>query len=168
MNLKHLLAAAAIAGTASASIAAMPDPVVLLPTGPGMFAGSFVQPVEGLFIDTFSFIPDTFRGRVSVSLTSLSGPVSFFTASLNDQNFSFFPELGQINFSFSAFVNNDVPLTLTVFGAVLDKDGNPGGLGSYGGSITAAVPEPQTWALLLAGLSGIAVAARTARRVKVS
>lgn len=168
MNLKHLIAAAAIAGAASASIAATPDPVVLLPTGPGTFTGSFVQPVDGLFIDTFSFIPDTFRGRVSVSLSSLSGPVSFFTASLNDQNFSFFPELGQINFSFSAFVNNDVPLTLTVFGAMLDKDGNPGGLGSYGGSITAAVPEPQTWALLLAGLSGIAVAARTARRVKVS
>ena len=104
---------------------------------------------------------------MSVSLSSLSGPVSFFTASLNDQNFSFFPELGQIDFSFSAFVNNDVPLTLTVFGAVLNKDGNPGGLGSYSGSITAAVPEPQTWALLLAGLAGIAVAARKARPVQV-
>ena len=167
MNLKHLLAAAAIAGAAGASIAATPDPVVLLTTGPGTFAGSFVQPVDGLFIDTFSFIPDTFRGRVSVSLTSLSGPVSFFTASLNGQDFSFFPELGQVDFSFNAYVNNDVPLSLTVFGAVLDGNGNPGGLGSYGGSITAAVPEPQTWALLLAGLAGVAVAARKARPVTV-
>ena len=167
MNLKQLLAAAAIAGAASASIAATPDPVLLLPTGPGLFAGSFVQPVDGLFIDTFSFIPDTFRGRVSVSLSSLSGPVSFFTASLNGQDFSFFPELGQVDFSFNAYVNNDVPLSLTVFGAVLDGNGNPGGLGSYGGSITAAVPEPQTWALLLAGLAGIAVAARKARPVQV-
>ena len=166
MKFKTLIAAVALVGCAGVSQA---DTVVTLtPTGPGMFAGGFTQAVDGVFVDTFSFIPDTFRGRVSVSLSSLSGPVSFFTASLNDQNFSFFPELGQINFSFSAFVNNDVPLTLTVFGAVLDKDGNPGGLGSYGGSITAAVPEPQTWALLLAGLSGIAVAARTARRVKVS
>lgn len=167
MNLKQLLAAAAIAGAASASIAATPDPVMLLPTGPGMFAGSFVQPVEGLFIDTFSFIPDAFRGRVSVSLSSLSGPVSFFTASLNGQDFSFFPELGQVDFSFNAYVNNDVPLSLTVFGAVLDGKGNLGGLGSYSGSITAAIPEPQTWALFLAGLAGIAVAGRKARPVKV-
>ena len=163
MNLKHLLAAAALAGSTSLSFAATPDPVLLLPVGPGTFAGSFVQPVDGLFIDTFSFIPDTFQGRVSVRLSSLSGPVSFFTASLNGQDFSFFPELGQVDFSFSASVNNDVPLTLIVFGAVLDMDGNPNGTGSYGGSITAAVPEPQTYALLLAGLAAIGFAVRRKR-----
>lgn len=163
MNLKRLLAAAALAGSASLSFAATPDPVLLLPTGPGMYAGSFVQSVDGLFIDTFSFIPDSFKGRVSVSLSSLTGPVSFFTASLNGQDFSFFPELGKIDFSFNAYVNNDVPLTLTVFGAVLDLDGNPNGPGSYSGSITAAVPEPQTYALLLAGLAAIGMAARRKR-----
>lgn len=168
MNLKTLIAAAALASAASLSFAATPDPIQLLPTGPGSFAGSFVQAVDGLFIDTFSFIPDSFSGRVSVTLTSLSGPVSFFTASLNGQDFSFFPELGLPNFSFQALVSSDTPLTLTVFGAVVDSNGNPNGPGSYGGSITAAaVPEPQTWALLLAGLAGIAFAARRPRRVKV-
>ena len=42
-------------------------------------------------------------------------------------------------------------------------DGNPNGAGSYGGSITAAVPEPQTYALLLAGLAAIGFAARRKR-----
>ncbi len=162
MKLKNLLAAAALAGSAGLSFAD-PPPIVLLPVGPGMFAGSFVQEVDGLFIDTFSFIPDTFRGRVSVTLSSISGPVSFFTASLNGQDFSFFPELGQVDFSFNAYVNNDVPLMLTVFGAVLDLDGNPMGPGSYGGSITANIPEPQTYALLLAGLAAIGFAARRKR-----
>ena len=160
MKLQSLLVAAALAGSAGLSFAAPPDPVPLLPAAPDVLAGSFTQPVDGLFIDTFSFVPGTFSGLVSVSLSSLSGPVSFFTASLNGQDFSYFPELGDPVFSFHARVASDMLLSLTVFGAVLDADGNPAGAGSYTGSITAAVPEPHTWGLLLAGLVGVGLAAR--------
>jgi hypothetical protein len=160
MKLKTLVAAAALAGSAGLSFAAPPAPVMLTPTGPGMFSGEFTQSVDGLFIDTFSFVPETFGGLVSVSLSSLSGPVSFFTASLNGQDFSYFPEEGHPDFAFRALVAADTSLTLMVFGAVLDADGNPAGAGAYHGAITAAVPEPQTPALLLAGLAVLAFAAR--------
>ena len=162
MKFKRFLIAASLAGATGLASAATPDPVLLAPAGPGAFSGSFTQAVEGLFIDTFSFMPASFSGRVSVSLAGVSGPVSFFTAELNGLGFSFFPELGADNFSFQANVTADTPLSLTVFGAVLDADGNPGGAGSYRGSIMAAIPEPQTYALLLAGL--LAVSGVAARR----
>lgn len=153
MKLKNLLAAVALVGSAGVSQA---DTVVTLtPTGPGMFAGEFTQAVEGVFVDYFSFIPVSFAGLVSVTLSSLSGPVTFFVGSLNDQDFPNF-EPAPADFSFQAYVSDDRPLKLTVFGAVLDANGNPGGAGSYRGLITAAVPEPQTWALMLAGLVGVA------------
>ena len=163
MKFKTLFCAAMLAGSASLSSAATPDPVQLVPIGSGMLSGSFDQPVDGLFVDTFSFMPTAVEGLVSVTLSSLTDPVSFFSASLNGQDFSFFPELGQPDFMFQAFVGADMPLTLTVFGAVLDADRNPSGMGSYRG-VVVAVPEPQTYALLLAGLFGVALAARRGRR----
>ncbi|MBC7779967.1 MAG: FxDxF family PEP-CTERM protein [Proteobacteria bacterium] len=161
MKLKHFFLAAALVGAAGLS-RADPPPITLLPTGPGVFSAEFLQPVDGLFIDVFSFLPETFDGQVSVTLSSVTGPVSFFTASLNDQNFSFFPEAGLIDFSFGALVTGDVPLTLTVFGAVLDAEGNPNGPGSYRGTVTAvaAIPEPETYGLMLAGLAFLGARAR--------
>ena len=166
MKFKTLLATVALVGSAGLSQA---DTVVtLVPTGPGMFAGEFTQAVEGVFVDTFSFIPASFAGLVSVSLSSLSGPVTFFVGSLNGQDFSNF-EPAPASFAFSAFVTADMPLMLTVFGAVLDANGNPGGAGSYRGVITAAVPEPQTWALMLAGIAGLAgLSSASARRRKAA
>ena len=115
------LLAVALAGSICASAGA--QQVTLTPGAPGMLSGSFTQAVNGLFIDTFSFSPASVGGLVSVVLSNVSGPVSFFTASLNDQNFSFFPESGATNFAFNATFASVVPLTLTVFGAVLDSVG---------------------------------------------
>ncbi|MBT9504785.1 MAG: FxDxF family PEP-CTERM protein [Burkholderiaceae bacterium] len=161
---QRFLCAIALAGATSLSWAAPPDPVPLMPAGPGLYLGGFTQAVDGLFIDTFSFMPAAFDGLVSVTLSSLAGPVSFFTASLNGQDFSYFPELGQTDFMFQAQVTSSMPLSLTVFGAVLDGDGNPLGAGSYSGAITVAVPEVQSYALMLAGLAGLALAARRRRK----
>jgi len=164
MKLHHcIFGAIVLAGAASLASAASPDPVLLTPAGPGLLSGGFTQAVDGLFIDTFSFMPSAFDGLVSVTLSSLGGPVSFFTASLNGQDFSYFPELGQTDFAFQAQVTSSMPLSLTVFGAVLDADGNPLGAGSYIGAITVAVPAVQSYALMLAGLVGLALAARRRR-----
>lgn len=160
---QRFLGAIVLAGATSLAWAAPPDPVPLMPAGTGMLAGGFTQAVDGLFVDTFDFMPAAVDGLVSVTLSSLAGPVSFFTASLNGQDFSYFPELGQTDFRFQAQVSSSMPLSLTVFGAVLDGDGNPLGAGSYSGAITVAVPEVQSYALMLAGLVGLAAVARRRR-----
>ena len=102
-----------------------------------------------------------------MTLSSVGGPVSIFTASLNDQDFSFLPEVDGPEFSFTATVTADAPLTLTVFGTVLDSDGNPNGAGSYHGTINAssvaAVPEPETDASMLAGIAAVGWGARRRR-----
>ena len=86
--------------------------------------------------------------------------MSFFTASLNDQDFSFLPEVDGPDFSFTATVTADAPLTLTVFGTVLDSDGNPNGAGSYHGTINAS---SETDASMLAGIAAVGWGARRRR-----
>ncbi len=166
MNAKSLLATlplvlTALAGAAPAGAAE----IVLAPTGPSGYAGSFTQAADGLVVDDFSFSPTAFDATVSVTLSSLSGPVSFFTAAfypdtaaeIDFQNLT--NDVGG-SFSFAAPVTSSMPLTLRVFGAVTDAMGNLGGSGAYHVSVIAAVPEPATYALLFAGLIGVGAAVR--------
>ena len=157
MTFKNLLFAATLALSVGAAAAA--DSTLTLDLlGPDRAEQTFsgASDAEGFVIDTYVIDPLPFSGVAWVTLSSLSGPVSFFSAFFNDQTFSFFPEDGPLtNVSFQASFTADTPLTLSVFGAVLDADGNPGGPGSYTGSISA-VPEPQTYLLMAAGLLAIA------------
>ena len=168
MNFKMLAASAALAVAASASFAqdAPPTiPLVLTASAGNVLGTTFQRQVTGFFVDTFEFTPPTFSGMVSVTLASLSGPVSFFAAYLNGQGFSHFPEDGP-TFAFSAKVASDAPLTLLVsgFAGILGEDAAPvAAAGTYSGTITAqaaAIPEPQTYALMLAGLGVVGAMAR--------
>lgn len=110
MNIKMILASAGLAAAASAASAqeATPVPVILTPSG-GSLVAEFTRSATGLFVDTFSFTPTSVSGTVSVTLTPVNGSVSFFAALLNDDGFSFMPELGQA----SAFNPPSTPARLS-------------------------------------------------------
>jgi len=169
MNFNKSLIGLALAATASWASAQAETPaigVVLAPAGAGTFSTSFTQPVNGFFLDTFTFTPATFSGNVAVSLVPSGPQVNFFAALLNDQGFSFFAESGATNFDFMATVNSSSPLRLQVFGFSGDEEGNvevTGMAGSYRATITAAIPEPETYALMLAGLAFVGFWARRKR-----
>ncbi len=170
MRFKVLVAAAALTLSASATFAqdATPIPLVLTPSGTGMFSTTFQHTVTGLFIDTFSFTPASFSGNVAVSLTPIDGTITFFSALLNGEGFSFFPEDGLTKFEFQSAVNSKVPLELQVFGFAGDAETLTDMTATYGGTITAtavgAIPEPQTYGLMLAGLALMGAIGRRAKR----
>lgn len=170
MKFKIFTAAAVLALSASATVAqdATPIPLVLAPSGSGMFATSFERTVTGLFIDTFTFTPSAFSGELSVSLEPLAGPINFFSALINGEGFSFLPENGQTTFAFNSMVSADQPLELVVFGYAGDPETLTDMTASYRGVVTAqavtAIPEPQTYALMLAGLFMVGAAGHRWRR----
>ena len=163
----HALAATvvlSVAATASLAQPVDPIPLVLTPSAPGTSSTTFERSATGLFVDTFTFTPSAFTGSVAVNLTPLTGPVNFFAALLNGEGFSFLPETGQTSFAFQANVTATMPLELTVLGFAGNADTLTPASGSYRGTITAqtvtAIPEPETYALMLAGLAMLGAAAR--------
>ena len=171
MKFKMLAASATMIFAASATVGqeVVPIALVLAPGVGNTLATTFQQSVSGLFVDTFSFMPANVAGNVSVTLTPVSGPVNFFAALLNDEGFSSFPESGQSSFSFQSIVNADALLSLTVFGFAGDTELLAEGSASYSGTVqvqtAAAIPEPETYALLLAGLGAIGAVARRRRSI---
>ena len=173
MNLKQLVVSATLVLAASAACAQdAPIPLALVTTGPNLLGTTFQRSVSGLFIDVFSFTPAAVAGTVSVTLTPLDTSINFFAALINGDSFSFFPESGATNFSFQSVVDARSPLSLTVFGYAGDASNLTDASGRYSGSIqvqtVAAVPEPETYALLLAGLATLgALKQRSSRRKEI-
>jgi hypothetical protein len=170
MNFKLLAAAAAVALSAQASFAQSdppPIPLTFTLSAPNTLTASFERAVSGLFVDTFALSPSRFSGDVSVSLRPVQGPIHFFSALLDGEGFSFDPDAGNTTFDFSSKVSAGATLPLTVLGFAGDADTLTASAGTYAGAITvqlAAVPEPQTYALMLAGLAVVGGMARRSRR----
>lgn len=168
MNIKMIVASVglAVATLAAQAQDANPIPLTLTPAGDALVV-TFTRSVSGLFVDTFSFMPASVSGLVSITLTPTNGSIDFFAALLNDQAFGFSPELGQTSFSFQSALDTFAPLTLTVFGFAGNSEMLVDAAGSYSGSVrvesVSVIPEPHTYALLLMGLGVVGFAARWRR-----
>lgn len=169
MRIKYLVAAATFA-FASVSFAQESPPIglVLNPSAGGRLSTTFQRSVNGFFLDTFTFTPSAVSGNVSVNLMPASGPINFFSALLNGQGFSFFPENGNTAFSFQSMVDATQPLVLQVLGFGGSAEDLTAAAASYSGSVTvnpiAAIPEPETYALMLGGLAMLSAWAKRRRR----
>lgn len=154
MKIRLHAIAAALACCASAAMAqGMPPTTVLLsPTGNGTAGATFTQYVSGLFVDYFVFAPNTISGTATVTLTPLSGPVTFFSALLNDTAVGAPAENGMTNLGAQSMVTSGMPIMLTVFGYSGDVNAFMPAAGSYTVAISVAVPEPAGYALMMAGL----------------
>lgn len=164
MKLRSLaLGIAMFASSCVASAAAYT--ITLNPTTPNHYSASFgATPNIGAFSDSFTFTPNLTLGSTA--------SVLFFNFAL-DGNFNYDPNL-VVHFSSANLngnnltISNGIPVSTagitlpSISGPlVLTVTGTSGG-GSYAGvmNVTMAVPEPETYGMMLAGLALVGVVAR--------
>jgi hypothetical protein len=140
MNMKSVCLAVLLAGLSATSFAA--DQSIDLSSGSANFGST--KPLLDLGDDVLTFT-GLASGTYKVSVTLSSSNILDLTGSLNGQALTLVPNL-PIVFGYLSDYSTAAPLALTVFGTAVSK-------GTYAGTITAsAVPEPETYALMLAGL----------------
>ena len=164
MQLKSIIAAIALAATGS-SFAATP-----LSFDADGTAGFTNVPAAGSFTDDYSFtVPDAFDMTAGSVTTKINGPkdIDFSAVYITDGT-------NVYNFVQTGFDGNPSGEQWTLLGATLNS-GTPYDLilkgtqsankARYSGelSVVAVVPEPETYALMLAGLSLMGFIARRRR-----
>jgi hypothetical protein len=181
MNFKYIAIAVTLSVAASAALADDNQSIVLTPTGPGSFTGAFytTESMSGSFVDTFTFnLPAVYSGLLgggTLTFASMSGPVSLVVATLDSSNgVSVASPSAAANIAFPsalAYSNALAPITLTVLGFAGDPFAAPFQLSAgYSGLISfnavSAVPEPETFALMLVGLGAFGFAAGRRRATR--
>jgi hypothetical protein len=168
MNVSNLFAGTALALSALGTHAADLGHIDLS-SGSASFANAPIT-WSGVFLDTFNFTAIEPMSTVTATVTSAQNVYQ-------DLDFYFIDILGpaQSRFNFTQ-ISND-PYELWAIRAVLPTAGNytlrlyggndPFVPGTYAGTIaiTPYVPEPGTFALMLAGLGGVGLLARRRTRL---
>ena len=158
MKLKSLFAAALLGSVAVGAFA--DDQTVFLGPAPsgalfGSLPGTVFASLGGF--DTISFAGLT-PGTYTVDV-ELSGQGVSFNEALSNLSSTLGHLVGNaLHFSVT-HTGSENPFVLQLYGS----DTNGAGVSFYNGSVTVAVPEPETYALFLAGLAAMGYVARRRR-----
>jgi hypothetical protein len=157
MKIKSFVAAAVLSLAASASFAATTVTLTQDAVNANKYTGGFTVTHTNAFTDTFNFTPVLPSSVVSASLISIgfTNPDNIDFTSVTLNGFALKVVNGIVDTAItSSQLNLTGPLTLVVSG--LSGTG-----ASYSGTINVtAVPEPETFAMLGAGLALVGFAAR--------
>lgn len=179
MKLKQLALAACLAVCAGGAFAddfVTSSPLIVSPTDPTEYSGSFgVTHLEaGNFTDIFNFTPTTLGGDVQSLLSTIgfspTNNIDFISVFLNGVELVR-SSAGSSEFAAtSSLLSLTGPIKLIVNGFAGPGDGSSNLSASYSGtmnvsSAVSAVPEPETYAMMLAGIGFIGFVARR-RKVK--
>jgi hypothetical protein len=159
MNIQSL-AAAALAATSLSAFAVGPGPLGAIDNLPLTVSNVVAQ---GIFQDVYSFTlvgPGMLSGS-AVAINSSVGATSYnilgLTVTLQDASFAL---VGSDNTPATGFTFNNLAAGTYALNVLGYANGSEGG--SYAGDVlatTAPVPEPQAYALMLAGLAAVGFAA---------
>ncbi len=164
MNLKQIFTASALSLASLASFADNFNGALDLSTGSTMYGRT---PLAGSFVDNWTF---TLTGSSFVTLASATTNATFE----NNQDLDFgaitIRNAGGVVATFGPNLNGDQqevrllsPVLLAADSYFLQVTGiNSAGMATYSGNIAIApaIPEPETYALMLAGLSAMGFVAR--------
>lgn len=161
--MKKLLFAAAMAVSAAVvSAPAHAAAVISFDGTTGTFAHNSIG--GGAFSDTLKFtVPG--MGSVGATISSIAvsflNNVDFTSVKLNGEEFDI-TSMGLLEF-------RSLKVPVSAGEQTLVIDGTSGGNGSYSGTLAFAVPEPESWAMMIAGfgLAGAAIRTRKRQRAKL-
>lgn len=162
--MKKMMRAAAVTAALMFSMAgAMAATTINLTPGPdGHYTGGWNVTHSGDFTDTYNFLPELPSVEVSSVLSTIgfraSEDINFTSVTLNGVALTL-TSAGPVDYAYTSeplYLSG--PLTLVVVGT-------SGANASYSGTFNmAVVPEPETYALLMAGLGVIGFVARRRRK----